>query len=79
MTRYLEETCTHMDAIGQPSDSKLVCMALTKFLETGQPWILNKLQDLMSLWTTIVTELRDGDENKESEQVKVVLSLYELY
>lgn len=36
-----------------------MCLALTKLLETNQPFILLNLQSLMSLWTDVVTELRE--------------------
>lgn len=62
MPRLLEEAFDHMDAVNMPSDSKLICMALTKLLETGQPWILSKLQELMAVWTTMIAELRDEED-----------------
>ena len=67
MKRLLEECFAHMDAIGRPTDGKLICLALTKLLETGQPWILEKLQDLMAIWTTMIVELRDGEDNNAVE------------
>ena len=53
----LTEWFSHMDNIGHPAHKKLNCLALTSLLETGQPWILSRLQNLMSLWTDVVTEL----------------------
>lgn len=53
----LTEWFSHMDNIGHPSHKKLSCLALTSFLETGQPWILSRLQSLMTVWTDVVSEL----------------------
>lgn len=53
----LTEWFSHMDSIGHPAHKKLNCLALTSFLETGQPWILSRLQSLMTVWTDVVTEL----------------------
>jgi hypothetical protein len=46
-----------MDNIGHPAHKKLNCLALTALLELEQPWMLSRLQSLMSLWTDIVNEL----------------------
>ena len=54
---FLTEWFSHMDNIGHPAHKKLSCLALTSFLETGQPWILSRLQSLMTIWTDVVTEL----------------------
>jgi hypothetical protein len=51
--------------MGHPSQRKLNCFALTKFLETNQKWSLERLQDLMTVWTDVVTELRDEDGANE--------------
>lgn len=61
MKWLLEEWFDHYDTIGDPSRRKLMCMALTKLLETNQPFILLNLQLLMSIWTGVVTELREDD------------------
>ena len=53
----LTEWFSHMDNIGHPAHKKLNCLALTSFLETGQPWILSHLQSLMTVWTDIVAEI----------------------
>lgn len=52
----LTEWFAHTDAISHPAHKKLSCLALTSFLETGQPWILSHLQSLMNIWTDVVTE-----------------------
>jgi len=66
MDWLLSEWFAHMDTISALTHRKLNCLALTSLLETGQPWILSRLQNLMSEWTSCVTELvidksLDGD------------------
>jgi hypothetical protein len=51
--------------MGHPSRRKLNCFALTMLLETNQRWILARLQDLMIVWTEVVTELRDEESGNE--------------
>lgn len=63
IAHILEEWFSQMDNIGDPTRTKLMCLALTQLLDTGESWILSKLQDLVALWTTIVLELRDGPED----------------
>ena len=63
----LTEWFSHFENIGEPAKKKLMCLALTRMLETGQEWILQRLQELMTLWTDIVTELGDGAEEKGGE------------
>ena len=53
--------------MGHPSGRKLNCFALTMLLETNQKWILERLQDHMTVWTDVVMELRD--ENGQAEYV----------
>ena len=53
----LSEWFSHMDSISNPAHKKLNCLALTALLEAGRPWILSRLQSLMTLWTDVVTEL----------------------
>lgn len=59
MPWLLEEWISHFENIGDPSRRKLTALALTKLLETDQPWILQHLQSLMSIWTSVVVELRE--------------------
>ncbi|KAF9635979.1 Importin-beta [Lasiodiplodia theobromae] len=61
MKWLLEEWFDHLDNIAAPVSKKLMCLAITKLLETGKDWILIKLQDLMTMWTDIVIELTDGN------------------
>jgi len=62
LEQLLTEWFRHMDEVTDPTETKLMCLALTKLLETGQPWIMGVLQDLMALWTCVIAELRDGDD-----------------
>lgn len=57
MDWVLSEWLAHMDTISHPTHKKLNCLALTSLLETGQPYILSRLQSLMSEWTTVIAEL----------------------
>ncbi|KAG9742022.1 ARM repeat-containing protein, partial [Aureobasidium melanogenum] len=59
MKWLLEEWFSHFENIGDPSRRKLMCLALTKLLSTSQPFILGSLQSLMTLWTDMVTEIRE--------------------
>jgi hypothetical protein len=59
MTWLLEEWTSHFENIGDPARRKLTALALAKLLETSQPWILQNLQSLMSIWTDVVVELRE--------------------
>lgn len=63
----LEEWFESFDSIAEPTTRKLMCLALTKMLGSGSPWILNKLQDLMTVWTDVISELTEGMENKFEE------------
>ena len=64
----LEEWFGHFENIGDPGRRKTMCLALTKLLETQQPWILLSLQSLMTVWTDVVTELREDatDASRDS-------------
>ncbi|KAJ9636350.1 hypothetical protein H2199_008025 [Coniosporium tulheliwenetii] len=61
MKWLLEEWFSHLENIGDPGRRKLMSLALTKLLDTNAPWILGRLQELMSLWTDVVTELMEGE------------------
>ena len=49
----LTEWFSHIDSIGHPVHKKLHCLALTSLLETAQPWILGRLQSLMTVVSKI--------------------------
>ncbi|KAI9801900.1 MAG: hypothetical protein M1833_002214 [Piccolia ochrophora] len=65
----LPEWFHHFGNVGHPTQRKLNCLALTKLLETGQPWILSRLQDLMTVWTDVVTELQEGAEERGGDSL----------
>lgn len=59
----LDEWFSHAeDSVGDPMKRKLMTIALTRLLDLHQPWILNRMQSLMNLWTTIIAELTDDDK-----------------
>lgn len=62
----LTEWFSHLDNVSNPEKRKLFCLALTGLLETNEPWILGRLQELMTLWTDLVAELVDED-NREAD------------
>ncbi|KAF2743715.1 ARM repeat-containing protein [Sporormia fimetaria CBS 119925] len=56
----LDEWFEHVsDGIEFPADDKLMALALTRLLETGAPFILGRLQDLMTMWTSVLGRLVD--------------------
>lgn len=71
----LIEWFSHMDSIAHPSHKKLNCLGLTSLLDTNDPWILSRLQSLMSVWTEAVNELvedfslQEGVEDKRDSLV----------
>ena len=67
MSRLLDQWFDGMETANAPAENKLSCMALTRLLETGQPWILAKLQQLMSFWTETVTQLAEDEETFSGE------------
>ncbi|KAK4543323.1 hypothetical protein LTR36_005682 [Oleoguttula mirabilis] len=69
MKWLLEEWFSHLENIGDPSRRKLMCLALTKLLETNQPFILLNLQSLMTMWTDVITELREGAEDANGDSL----------
>lgn len=68
MKWLLEEWFSHFENIGDPSRRKLMALAMTKLLETNQPFILLSLQSLMTVWTDVITEMREdnADTNGDS-------------
>jgi hypothetical protein len=63
----LTEWFSHFGNMGEPHKKKLMCLALTNLLETGQAWILDRLQDLITVWTDVITELQEGAEDVGGE------------
>ena len=59
-----------------------MAMALTSLLDPApeaapQPWILNKLQDLMTFWTDVLAECLDLDDDDGSSGEQKDLLVYE--
>lgn len=53
----------NFDCMGDVEREKLSCLALTRVMELPSPvqeLVLSKLQDYLSMWTSVVTELADG-------------------
>ena len=63
----LDEWFTHFGDIGNPSQRKLSCLALTRLLECGDKVILGRMKDLITVWTDVVAELQDGQFEKGVE------------
>jgi hypothetical protein len=67
MKWLLEEWFSHFENIGSPARKKLMALALTKLLDTNQPFILLQLQSLMTVWTDVITELREDEADAGSD------------
>lgn len=64
----LTEWFSHFDTIGSLDRKKLNCLALTALLDLSpHTWILGKLQDLMGVWTDVVTECMEYPEEGITE------------
>ena len=63
MKWLLEELFSHFENVGDPARRKLMCLALTKLLSTNQPSILLNLQQLITVWTSVIIELREDEED----------------
>ncbi|KAK4242691.1 armadillo-type protein [Achaetomium macrosporum] len=57
----------NFDCMGDIEREKLSCLALTRLWELPNPMqdlVLGRLQDYLSMWTSVVTELADGTNGK---------------
>jgi hypothetical protein len=63
----LVEWFSQMDNIPDPPTKKLMCLVLTRLLETGQEWILGRLQSLMTMWTDVLGYLLEGCDDRTAE------------
>ena len=79
MAWLLEEWFSHFPDIPSPPVRKLHCLALTNLLTTPQPFILNKLQDLMTIWTSIILEIRTSDEPQDAKSDCLVYNPTEVH
>ena len=69
ITWLLTEWFSHFESIGNPERKKLSCLALTALLDLApQKWIMGRLQELMGVWTEVVTECMDYPEDDPDEQ-----------
>jgi hypothetical protein len=57
----LTEWFENFENMTLPQHRKLQCLALTKLLETNEDWILSKMQDLLTVWTDVIGEVRESD------------------
>lgn len=64
ITWLLDEWFGHAEDVSEPGRRKLMCLALSKLLTLHQPFILTRLQSLMNMWTDVITELTEGQEDK---------------
>jgi hypothetical protein len=63
MDWLLEEWFSHTEDVSDPGRRKLMAMALTRLLDLHRPFILDRLQSLMSMWTDVVVELTAGNDD----------------
>lgn len=69
ITWLLTEWFSHFESIGNPERKKLSCLALTALLDLApQKWIMGRLQELMGVWTDVVTECMEYPEEDPDEQ-----------
>ncbi|KAI9698248.1 MAG: hypothetical protein M1820_007518 [Bogoriella megaspora] len=68
MAWLLEEWFSHYPDIPEPSVRKLHALALSNLLTNPQPFILSKLQDLMTVWTSLIVELRPSDDPGDAKK-----------
>jgi hypothetical protein len=73
MSWLLDEWLAHFGNIGRPTHRKLNCLALTSLLEMDEPWVLDRLQDLMAVWTDVLAEVQEGNEGPGREYVKALI------
>jgi hypothetical protein len=59
----LKQLFSHFEDIGSPDKKKLVCLAITNLLDLApQEWVMNSLQDMIIIWTDVITECCEGYE-----------------
>ncbi|KAF2859419.1 hypothetical protein K470DRAFT_271591 [Piedraia hortae CBS 480.64] len=63
MNWFLEDWFDMFENHNDPERRKLMTLALTRLLETRHSFILSRLQNLMTVWTDVVTELRNDVED----------------
>lgn len=66
----MAEWFSHFDSMAEISQQKLSCLALTRICELPGPMqdlVLGKLQDYLSMWTSVVMQLRDLSSNSTGD------------
>ncbi len=56
----------HFDSMANTDRQKLSCLALTRLLELPPPmthFVLQRLQDYFTMWTSVVAEMQDGRDD----------------
>jgi hypothetical protein len=64
------EWFSNFDCMASSERQKLSCLALTRLCELPQPMqdlVLGKLQDYLSMWTSVVIEMRAGVEGNDND------------
>jgi hypothetical protein len=69
MQWLLEEWLSHAEDVHDPGRRKLMTLALTRLLELPQPYMLHNMQSLLSLWTNIIIELTEGNEDTKVDSL----------
>lgn len=65
----LEEWFSHIENIGDAPNKKLMTLVLTRFLESGQEWMLGRLQNLFVVWTDVLGELLEGMDDRSQDSL----------
>lgn len=66
LTWLLTDWFSNIDNTFDPAQRKLSCLALTALLDTQHPAVLARLQDLMTVWTDVITDLDQGPSSSSS-------------
>jgi hypothetical protein len=65
----LEEWMGHVENIGDAPGKKMMALVLTRLLEVNEKFILEKLQGLIGVWTDVLGELLEGQDDRTVEYV----------
>jgi hypothetical protein len=67
MEWILDEWLTHVEDMSDPERRKLMNLAITQMLRLPQPFLLNRMQRLFSLWTSSIIELTEGLDDRTAD------------
>lgn len=67
MEWILDEWLTHVEDLSDPERRKLMNLAITQLLRLRQPFLLNRMQRLFSLWTSSIIELTEGLDDRTAD------------